>query len=155
MVSRMDYDRWFLIATVAVMPFWVLLIVAPRWRFTQRFVHAATIPLILAAAYLLFAVPGFFPGQTPPGGGFTSLAEVMVLFQSKPAVLAGWLHYLVFDLFVGAWQARDAQRRGIAHWIVVPCLVLTLLLGPVGLALYLVVRLILTRAWSLDETAGR
>jgi hypothetical protein len=148
-----DYDRWFLILTYAVFPFWALLIVAPRWRYTQRLVHAASIPLILAAAYLMFAVPGFFPGNTVPGGGFGSLEQVMVLFTSKPAVLAGWVHYLVFDLFIGAWESRDAQRRGIPHWMLIPCLLFTLLLGPVGLALYLVLRFARTRVWSLAETA--
>ena len=52
----------------------------------------------------------------------------------------GWIHYLVFDLFVGAWIGRDAIRRAIPHWMVVPCLVVTLFIGPVGLLLYFLVR---------------
>ncbi len=58
---------------------------------------------------------------------------------------------LVFDLFVGAWEVRDAQRRGIAHGFVVPCLVFTLMLGPIGLFLYLVLRYVKTRTLTLDE----
>ena len=56
-----------------------------------------------------------------------------LLFTSPHAVLAGWIHYLAFDLFVGAWEVRDARRHGLSHWMVVPCLALTLMLGPFGL----------------------
>ena len=52
----------------------------------------------------------------------------------------GWTHYLAFDLFIGGWEVRDAQSRGISHLLVVPALVLTFLFGPAGLLLYLAVR---------------
>ena len=55
-------------------------------------------------------------------------------------LLAGWTHYLAFDLFIGGWEVRDAQRRGIPHLLVVPALVLTFLFGPAGLLLYLAIR---------------
>ena len=58
------------------------------------------------------------------------------MFQDPWALLAGWVHYLCFDLAVGAWALRDAQRRGLPHLLLVPALVLTFLLGPVGLLLY-------------------
>ena len=76
----------------------------------------------------------------PAGASYYSLAGVMAFFASPVAATAGWIHYLVFDLFVGAWLARDAQRRGVAHWLVIPCLIVTLMAGPVGLAAYLVLR---------------
>jgi len=78
----------------------------------------------------------------------------MVAFTVPEAVIAGWLHYLVFDLFVGAWEVRDAQKRGINHWLVVPCLFFTLILGPVGLLLYIALRFATRKGgWSLDEAA--
>lgn len=55
-------------------------------------------------------------------------------------LLAGWVHYLAFDLFIGSWEVRDAQRHGLSHLLVVPCLALTFLFGPVGLLLYLGLR---------------
>jgi hypothetical protein len=56
--------------------------------------------------------------------------------------LAGWIHYLAFDLFVGAWEVRDAQRQGIHHLLVIPCLLATLMAGPAGLALYWLLRVL-------------
>ena len=55
-------------------------------------------------------------------------------------LLAGWIHYLAFDLLVGAWEARDARERGIPHLFVVPSLILTFLFGPAGWLLYLGIR---------------
>src|SRR6187401_1360051 len=71
---------------------------------------------------------------------FSSLAGVTALFGEEWLLLAGWIHYLVFDLLVGRWELKDAQARGIPHLVVVPCLVLTFLFGPGGWLLYLGLR---------------
>lgn len=147
----MTPDLAFSICNLGVLPAWLLLAVAPSWAWTERLVHAVWIPLVLGAVYLA----AFATGPEPPeGGDFSSLGGVMLLFTSPVAVLAGWVHYLAFDLFVGAWEVRDARRRGIAHLFVVPCLVLTLMLGPLGLMAYLVLRLWRTRTWTLEETVA-
>ena len=73
-------------------------------------------------------------------GGFSSLAGVAALFREPWLLLAGWVHYLAFDMLVGNWEVRDARSRGIPHLLVVPCLVLTFLFGPAGWLLYTGVR---------------
>ena len=73
-------------------------------------------------------------------GGFGSLADVSALFQDPWTLLAGWIHYLAFDLLTGVWETRDAARRGVPHWLVVPCLFLTFMFGPAGWLLYMGVR---------------
>ena len=98
-------------------------------------------PLLLAALYVALLLHG---GRVK-GAGFGSLAQVARLFASQDFLLAGWIHYLAFDLFIGAWQSRDALRLGLSRWIVAPCLLLTFLFGPVGLALYLLLRLALRK----------
>ena len=82
-------------------------------------------------------------------GGFDSLENVMKLFTNKWAALAGWLHFLAFDLFIGAWEVKDSREKGISHFLVIPCLVLTFMLGPIGLLLYFVVRSI--KEWRNAE----
>ena len=71
---------------------------------------------------------------TLPGseGGFSSLDDVALLFSNPWMLLAGWIHYLAFDLLVGTWEARDSRDRGIPHLLLVPCLILTFLFGPPG-----------------------
>tara|TARA_B100002051_G_scaffold102691_1_gene98182 strand:- start:347 stop:619 length:273 start_codon:yes stop_codon:yes gene_type:complete len=87
----------------------------------------------------------------PEGAGFGSLNEISAMFSNPYALAAGWIHYLAFDLFVGAWEVFDSQKNNVPHWYVVPCLLLTLMLGPVGLALYLSIRGILTKNFEVYE----
>lgn len=115
---------------------WLLLVFAPRRGWTDRLVHSGLIPGLLGTGYTILIVATFGDAE----GGFGSLAELMKLFRSEWSVLTGWIHYLAFDLFVGAWELRDSQQRGLAHWKVVPCLLLTFLLGPIGLLSYLILR---------------
>ena len=132
----MKAEHFFSIANMIALLSWLLLLVAPRLVVTRKIVLSGAIPLLLSVAYLILIV--LFFGKAD--GGFDSLTNVMKLFTNEWAVLAGWIHYLAFDLFVGAWEARDAQARGISHWFVIPCLVLTFLFGPIGFLLYSILR---------------
>ena len=92
--------------------------------------------LLLSVAYAGLVLA--FWSRAP--GGFGSLGEVMALFTMPEIALAGWIHYLAFDLFVGAWEVRTARREGIAFLLVLPCLVLTFLFGPAGFLVFTVLR---------------
>lgn len=140
----------FLVCSNGVLPAWILLALAPNWSLTQRIVHQIWIPILLGSVYLSVFV---ISPSAPSAGGFTSLAGVMTLFTSPTFALVGWVHYLVFDLFIGAWEVRDARRRSISHVYVVPCLVLTLMAGPMGLLAYLLLRFGLKRVVTLDEAS--
>jgi hypothetical protein len=125
---------------------WLLLIFVPRWKWTAHFITACLIPLALAFVYLFLVVTNFGNSE----GGFGSLAQVSLLFRNPHNLLAGWIHYLAFDLFIGSWEVRDARRLGIHHLLVVPCLVLTFIFGPLGLLLYFVLRFALKRVFFVE-----
>ena len=127
----MSADALFSAANLAAMAGWILLTIAPRRRWATM-TAGAIIPLLLAALYL--ALLAMHWGETR--GGFSTLPAVAELFSSRWLLLAGWLHYLAFDLFVGAWEVRDAIERGVPHLLVVPCLLLTFLFGPIGFMAY-------------------
>ena len=110
---------------------WVLLAVAPAHARVQL-IAGRVIPLSLSAVYLVLIAIHFRDAE----GGFSSLAGVAQLFENRGALLAGWMHYLAFDLFIGAWEARDAVARKLSRLILIPCLFLTLMLGPIGLLAY-------------------
>lgn len=137
----MKAEQIFSIANMTAIVGWLLILILPRWKFTRIAVLSGALPLLLAFAYLVLIVLFFGKAE----GGFDSLANVMKLFTNEWAVLAGWIHYLAFDLFVGSWEVRDAQRRGISHFLVIPCLVLTFLFGPIGFLLYSVLRSIMSK----------
>ena len=66
----------------------------------------------------------------------------MALFTQPEVALAGWLHYLAFDLFVGAWETRVGREERIPHLLVIPCLLLTFMFGPIGFVAFLALRMI-------------
>jgi ABA4-like protein len=122
-----------LIATAA----WLALVILPGRRWVTGIVTSTVVPLLFAIVYVGIVVTTF--GRAP--GGFSTLEAVATLFSHPWALLAGWIHYLAFDLLIGTWEVRDAREHGLPHLLVVPCLVLTFLFGPAGWLLYRAVRL--------------
>ena len=142
----MELEQIFSMAGLLAMAGWLLLVFLPRNNIA-RLVAGVVIPLLLSAAYLILIALNLQGAQ----GGFGSLADVAALFQKPELLLADWIHYLAFDLFVGAWETRDAQRHGISHLAVIPSLVMTFMLGPIGLLFYFAIRTAKTRGLTLEE----
>lgn len=134
----MQADTIFQVVNTLVLPQWLLMIVAPRWRVTQWLVRTLLIPALLAIIYLYYIATG---ATALDFSSFSTLSGVKSLFTQGDAVLAGWIHYLAFDLVAGSWILRDSQQRGINHFGIIPCLLFCFMLGPIGLLLYLVIRL--------------
>lgn len=133
----MDLELLFSLAGVLAMAGWVTLLASPLIPFWSDRISGLFIPLLLSAGYVMLVV--FFPSTGD--GGFGSLAEVMALFSHPNAMLAGWVHFLAFDLLIGAWICRTARRESVRFWLVVPCLPLTFLFGPVGFLVFSLLRL--------------
>ena len=128
-------ETLYTIVNVLVLPPWLLLIAAPRWKWTLP-LTSVVYPGLLGLTYMTLVA---FNLHSLPDG-FASLDHLARLFDNPNVLLVGWVHYLAFDLFVGSWQVRDARRRNIPHGLLIPCLLLTLLLGPTGLVCYFVLR---------------
>ena len=120
---------------------WLGLIASPfviRARPAVQLTTRLVIPALLAIAYGLLIWTGFREAE---GGGFGSIGEVRALFASDSALTAGWLHYLAFDLFVGSWIVADGLKRRIPALLILLCLPLAFLFGPLGLLLFVLLRL--------------
>lgn len=128
----------FEIANMIAMPMWVLLVVLPTWKITRFFIDFKIIPLLLAGIYAIY----IFQAMQRGGMDFGSLAGVMALFTAEDAVLAGWVHYLAFDLLVGMWMVDQNRTLGIHPLLMAPCLLGTLMLGPLGFLLFMTVKTI-------------
>jgi hypothetical protein len=137
----MNLELFFSGLNILAMIGWLALLVSPLNR-NYALAFARGIVLVLAAAYL---AQFFLTTQSVEGGGFTSLAAVMALFSLPGNTLLGWTHYLAFDLFTGSWAVQDSAERGVPHWLVIPCLALTFMLGPIGLLLYFIIRTVWAR----------
>jgi len=130
----------FALANISVFPAWLLLMFLPSWKWT-RVLAAYITPAILSVAWAMLMAKRF----APHGGGFGSLEELRGMANDEYILIAVWLHNLILDVFLGAWEVRDAQRLGVPHLYVIPCLIITFLAGPVGLLAYFAVRILVVR----------
>jgi len=146
--TPMTAETLFQILNPSTLPGWALLVFAPRWRGTLPIIRFGIIP-VLALVYVAILVTTWGEGQ----GDFQSLAGVMALFDAPYGVVAGWVHFLAFDLFVGAWIVEDALKRGLPAWARVVPLPLTFMFGPAGLGLYLLCRALLTSRPTVEAAA--
>ena len=139
----MTNEQIFSLASTIALVGWVIIVIAPRWQHARTLAFSGVVLLLSTLyAYLIIRYMG---GAVQNGGGFGSLREVTLLFQMPEALLAGWVHYLAFDLFLGTWEAEDGKRNGIHRLVLVPIHGLTFYYGPVGLVLYFLVRGFQTR----------
>ncbi|MDH4413219.1 MAG: ABA4-like family protein [Rhizobium sp.] len=132
----MSADTVFSITSSTAMAGWLLLILAPRWEALIAFIRLGLIGA-LSLTYAVLILVYFFRVE---GGGFGSIAEVRALFVSDPVLVAGWVHYLAFDLFIGTWIAVEADKRSYNRLLQAPILVATFMFGPLGLLLFYLTR---------------
>jgi hypothetical protein len=133
--------------TVAA-PFWALMILLPHWSWTRRIIGSPLIvvpPLLIYVVLVLGSLTEVLPAVASP-----TLGGVRELLGTADGAAAGWAHMIAFDLFVGRWSYLDSRARGIPALVMAPVLLLTILLGPIGLLVYLLVRL----RWPVPVTPG-
>lgn len=136
----MPPGKLFALASLSVLPAWVFLALLPRWKWT-RVIAAYITPAILGVAWTALMAGQF----APHGGGFGSLEQLTEMARDPYILVAMWLHNLILDVFLGAWEVRDAQRLGVPHGYVIPCLAITFLAGPLGLLAYFAVRVMVVK----------
>ncbi len=137
----MNFEILFSIAGIVAMAGWLSLLVSPLIPKWSDRIAGGILPIALSLGYfMLLVVP-----SSETGGGFGSLADVMALFTHEQAALAGWVHFLAFDLFIGAWVCRTARSEAVSFWLVAPCLPVIFLFGPAGLLVFQAIRAVRLR----------
>jgi len=125
-------EQLFSLVNMLALAAWLLLVLLPRQSWVERSIAGLAVPLLLAAVYVVL-IATHWGGSD---GGFSTLGGVARLFADPWLLLAGWIHYLCFDLLVGCMVVRDARARRVPHLLLVPCLLLTFLFGPAGWLFY-------------------
>ena len=139
----MTPESVFSLCSTIAMVGWFILICLPFWRSADQFI-IGTIITLFAIVYTWLVFISFSPGDVQK---FGTLHGVMELFTNPTAVTAGWVHYLAFDLLAGIFIKKNSIKHGINHWIIIPCLLLTFMFGPMGLLLYLLIRWIVAKRY--------
>lgn len=144
------YSLMFNIVFYLAAPFWLLMIVLPNWKWTHKIVSSPLIALPAAAVYLVVILPNL--GELLPALTNPTPDSIGAALAGPAGLAAGWAHFIAFDLFVGRWAYLDARDRGVHPLVMVPVLLLTILMGPVGFLAYLGVRAL---PWRKPDDAGR
>ena len=132
----MTPDLLFQLANPLALLGWLALALSPWSPRVTQMAAAVAIPLVLSVGYTAVVLAHWSSGNA----NFNSLNGVAALFENRWLLLAGWVHYLAFDLLVGAWEARTARREGIPHLLLLPCLLTTFLFGPAGYLMFQALR---------------
>lgn len=139
-MTAADVFSW---SNLLAMPMWLLMILLPKWKVTRFLTDYRIIPLLLSLIYAFYIVLTLRSG---PPMDFGSMEAVKTLFTADNALLAGWVHYLAFDLLVGMWMLDQNRKLGIHQLIMAPVLLATFMLGPVGFLLFTLVKSIKKQA---------
>ncbi|NBU48705.1 MAG: DUF4281 domain-containing protein [Betaproteobacteria bacterium] len=132
----MTPDLLFQLANPLALLGWLALALSPWSPRVTQMAAAILIPLVLSVGYTAVMLAHWSSGN----GDFNSLNGVAALFENRWLLLAGWVHYLAFDLLIGAWEARTARREGMTHLLLLPCLLATFLFGPAGYLMFQALR---------------
>lgn len=135
----MSPEEVFSVANTTALLMWILLIFLPKWKVTEVLMRYRIVPIVLSLGYIIYI------GRAIQTGGmldFGSLESVQILFAEPSAALAGWIHFLAFDLLVGMWIMDQNKKEGVPHVLLVPCLLGAFMFGPIGFLLFMMIKTI-------------
>ena len=145
-------ENIYLVANWGVIPFWLLLILAPNHGLTNFLAQSVIAPLLLATGYSYLSYNLYLEKNVFDGFElYSGLDGLYSMFSNEILLLIFWLHFLAISLFAGAWIIRDARRYLIPKIITIPSLVLTYFSGPVGIVIYWLIRIFFAKKISFDD----
>ena len=149
----LTFENIYLWTNFGILPFWLMLIIFPNSKFTQFFVNSIILPLILSTVYIyiiyqiiLLDEPIFDVFKL-----YLSLDNLYTAFATESFLLVFWLHFLALNLFLGSWISRDGVKYNMSRGLVSVPLILVYFTGPLGLVLYLIIRVFYAKRLSFHD----
>ena len=151
-IAFITTENIYLVANWGVIPFWLLLILAPNHGLTNFLAQSVIAPLLLAIGYSYLSYNLYLEKNVFDGFElYRGLDGLYSMFSNEILLLIFWLHFLAISLFAGAWIIRDARRYFIPKIITIPSLILTYFSGPVGIVIYWLIRIFFAKKISFDD----
>ena len=151
-IAFITTENIYLVANWGVIPFWLLLILAPNHGLTNFLAQSVIAPLLLATGYSYLSYNLYLEKNVFDGFElYSGLDGLYSMFSNEILLLIFWLHFLAISLFAGAWIIRDARRYLIPKIITIPSLILTYFSGPVGIVIYWFIRIFFAKKISFDD----
>jgi hypothetical protein len=152
LLSLLTFENIYLIANWGVIPFWLLLIVAPNHQITNFFVQSVIVPLLLASGYVYLSYNIYLDGNILDGFElYSGLDGLYSIFTNEAFLLIFWLHFLAISLFTGSWIVRDSRKYLVPKIITIISLILTYFTGPIGLLIYWFIRIFFAKKISFND----
>ena len=149
----LTFENIYIFSNYGILPFWLLLITAPRSKITQILVNSIILPLILSTAYVYVVYQAILLDEKifETFKLYLSIDDLYTIFATESFLLIFWIHFLALSLFLGSWVSRDAVKYNIPKKIVVFPLVLIYFTGPVGFILYWTIRIFYSKKIGLHD----
>lgn len=152
LLTFLTYENIYLLVNWGVIPFWLLLIIAPNNLFSKIMVHSIIAPLILALAYVFVAYEIYKAGNIFEGFElYLGLENLYSVYSEESFLLIFWLHFLALSLFLGGWITRDSQKYFIPRIFTILSLIVTYFSGPIGLIVYWFIRIFYSKKISFND----
>ena len=138
---------------LGVLPFWFILIVFPQSHLSRIFVTSIFPYLILSGVYIFILYKSYLIGYDFDGNFslYLGLSELSRLFEDHLYIMIFWTHFIAINLFIGGWIVKDSQKFSINKVLMAVPLIVTYLIGPIGLFLYWIIRIFYAKRISLYE----
>jgi len=151
--ENLTFENIYIFSNYGILPFWLLLITAPRSKITQILVNSIILPLILSTAYVYVVYQAILLDEKifETFKLYLSIDNLYTIFATESFLLIFWIHFLALSLFLGSWVSRDAVKYNIPKKIVVFPLVLIYFTGPVGFILYWTIRIFYSKKIGLHD----
>jgi len=138
---------------LGVLPFWFILIVFPQSHLSRIFVTSIFPFFILSGVYIFILYKSYLIGYDFDGNFslYLGLSELSRLFEDHLYIMVFWTHFIAINLFIGGWIVKDSQKFSINKVLMAVPLIVTYLIGPIGLFLYWIIRIFYAKRISLYE----
>ncbi len=144
----MNPDLLFRLANLFALLIWIIIFIFPFSRIYRLLIRSGLVLGIFALGYMVIMISFF---RADPSS-LTNLDGVKALLDNEWAFLAGWIHYLAFDLLAGIWILNDSVRSGIPRGLIILTLIFTFMAGPFGLFLYFIVKSLRKKTLNMGIT---
>ena len=152
LLTFLTYENIYLIVNWGVIPFWLLLIIAPNHSLTNFFTQSIIVPLLLSIGYVYLSYTIYQEGNIFDSFElYNGLDGLYSMFANEALLLIFWLHFLAISLFAGTWIVRDSKRYFIPKVITIPSLIITYFSGPIGLTIYWFFRIFFAKKISFND----
>jgi len=146
-------ENIYLWVNFGIVPFWMMLIIAPNSRVTQIFINSVILPLILSIAYVYLFYQAILLGEpfSDIFKSYLSLDNLYATFATESFLLVFWIHFVALNLFLGSWVSRDAVKYNMTRGLVFVPLILIYFTGPIGLILYWMFRIFYSKKLGFHD----